>query len=51
MAGMHLTAADVKSCKADTKVLKALQNGEMAVSGGKRKVETQSTGATKKHKN
>ncbi|KAJ7716424.1 hypothetical protein B0H16DRAFT_1741235 [Mycena metata] len=48
VAGMRLTAADVRAREADAKMLKALQNGKMAVSGGKRKADTQSTGATKK---
>ncbi|KAJ7761381.1 hypothetical protein B0H16DRAFT_1719547 [Mycena metata] len=51
VAGMRLTAADVRAREADAKMLKALQNGKMAVSGGKRKAEAQSTGATKKRKN
>ncbi|KAJ7728067.1 hypothetical protein B0H16DRAFT_1734836 [Mycena metata] len=51
VAGMRLTAADVRAREADAKVLKALNNKKTPASGGKRKAETQSTGATKRRKN
>ncbi|KAJ7702493.1 hypothetical protein B0H16DRAFT_1483189, partial [Mycena metata] len=62
VAGMHLTAADVKARAADAKMLKALTSKKAPVPGGekaetgvkkkaetgvKRKAEAQSTGATK----
>ncbi|KAJ7750624.1 hypothetical protein B0H16DRAFT_1460721 [Mycena metata] len=50
VAGMRLTAADVRAREAEAKVLKALNNKKTPASGGKRKAETQSTGATKRRK-